>query len=113
MGRPMLPRKACVVCGKPCHDLRTTHCSKSCAFTGKQRPSLRDNKFAFKAAGETKWAHYKRMQALCPKGPCVECGAEKAVIHHKDHNPFNTVRENLERLCRACHARHHKQKRAA
>lgn len=75
---------------------------------GKPRPDMLGNQRAFKATGETVWAHYKRMQKLCPKGPCVVCGStEQSVIHHKDHDPKNTVAENLERMCRSCHMKHH------
>ena len=44
---------------------------------------------------------------------CVLCGSEnKLIVHHRDHNgrgsskPNNSL-ENLETLCRACHAAHH------
>jgi len=29
------------------------------------------------------------------------------VHHHRDENPLNNAPENIELLCRACHARHH------
>jgi 5-methylcytosine-specific restriction endonuclease McrA len=113
MGRKFLPRPNCAVCGKPCKTRGRTYCSKSCAFTGKPRPSARGNRWAYRGESAGKWAHYKRMQKLCPPGPCVECGStEQSVIHHRDHDHTNTVPENLVRMCRPCHARHH-HKRAA
>jgi predicted nucleic acid-binding Zn ribbon protein len=116
MGRRFVPRPKCLVCSLACAQRGRLYCSRKCrglADRGKARPDAVGNKWALKVDGETKWAHYKRMQTLCHPGPCVQCGAEKAVIHHKDHNPFNTTPGNLERLCRACHARHHREKRAA
>ena len=42
---------------------------------------------------------------------CNRCGATsdeaKIVTHHIDENPENNSVDNLEALCRACHARHH------
>ena len=40
---------------------------------------------------------------------CERCGNQAQVRHHKDENPKNNPddAENIENLCRACHARHH------
>jgi hypothetical protein len=113
MGRRFLQRPNCQRCGATCKRLDRVFCSRTCAMTGVPKPANKGNTWALKATGETKWAHYKRMQKLCPKGPCIQCGADKTIIHHKDHNPFHTVSDNLERLCRPCHARHHALERAA
>jgi hypothetical protein len=76
-------------------------------MTGKPRPDYIGNQYAVRA-NPTKWAQYKRMQKLCPPGPCVVCGSLlQSVIHHKDHDVTNTVTENLERMCRSHHASHH------
>jgi len=115
MGRPMLPRPRCIVCGSTCRTRGRFFCSRACrglANRGVARPDAIGNQWASKGNAATKWAHYKRMQKLCKPGPCVVCGDVGDVIHHKDHNPLNTVPENLERQCRACHAKHHNRKAA-
>ena len=48
-------------------------------------------------------------------GLCVRCGAPGAIVHHKIHltprnidNPFISLNpDNLETLCRDCHAAEH------
>ncbi len=43
------------------------------------------------------------------RGLCERCGAvdTRLTIHHKDKNPHNNVKENLETLCELCHQQHH------
>jgi hypothetical protein len=112
MGRPFLPRPLCRQCGSPCKDLDRIFCSNKCRAEhdkGKSKPYMLGNQYSFRGDDATTWAHYKRMQRLCPPSPCSDCGAtENIVIHHKDHNPRNTVPDNLIRLCRACHINHHR-----
>lgn len=115
MGRPFLPRPICRVCGAVCKSRGRAFCSYKCraeSERGVPRPYARGNKWSWKGDRAGVWAHYKRMQALVPRGPCEVCGSMKqSVIHHKDHDPKNTTRENLMRMCRACHARHHRPTR--
>lgn len=117
MGRPMLPRPKCAVCGEICNFRNSIFCSQKCrgvAERGKEKPHALGNKWSFKGELAGKWAHYKRMQKLCPPGSCSVCGSPKlSIIHHIDHNPFNTVADNLIRMCRPCHAKHHYHTRAA
>lgn len=40
-------------------------------------------------------------------GQCNRCDAPAEVRHHIDENPRNNDLENIERLCRDCHLRHH------
>ena len=111
MGRPLLPRPICSQCGAVCGALRSTFCSRACrgaSERGISKPYAIGNKWNYRGDAASVWAHYKRMQKLCPKAPCSECGStEQSLIHHKDHNPRNTIVSNLVRLCRACHAAHH------
>jgi hypothetical protein len=51
---------------------------------------------------------HRRAQRDFAATACNRCGTtDKLVRHHKDENPANNVPENIEILCRACHARHH------
>ena len=48
-----------------------------------------------------------RDEPLCRR--CKEQGRTTAAqqVHHRDHNTLNTALDNLEPLCKACHAAHH------
>lgn len=61
---------------------------------------------------EVGWsAAHSVARSLVPKGPCNRCGKPQARdVHHKDGNHLNNSLENLERICRSCHNREHKQK---
>lgn len=65
------------------------------------------NQYAFKGDRATRWAFHKRANKACPPGPCANCGADKTIVHHIDENWKNNDISNLQRLCRACHAKHH------
>lgn len=108
MGRPRLPRPDCALCGQKCKTPDRVYCSYKCASHAHPPPVHHGNRYAFKGEAVTVWAQYKRMQHLCPAGPCEGCGAAGRVIHHRDHNPRNTVPDNLARLCRGCHINHHR-----
>ena len=50
-------------------------------------------------------------RSLVPPGPCTQCGKPQARdVHHKDGDFQNNSLTNLERICRSCHNREHKQK---
>jgi 5-methylcytosine-specific restriction endonuclease McrA len=56
-------------------------------------------------------AAHSAARSLVPMGPCVRCGKPQAKdVHHKDGNFQNNTPTNLERICRSCHNREHKQK---
>lgn len=50
-----------------------------------------------------------RARTHIPEQSCQVCGrpGPRLDINHKDRNPRNNAPENLERLCRGCHARQH------
>ncbi len=52
-------------------------------------------------------SHYHHARRITPGGPCVVCQRPGYDVNHKDRDPSNNVPENLERLCRKCHRRHH------
>lgn len=55
---------------------------------------------------------YSRAAAMIPiLGPCERCGAPGNARHHKDRNPLNNERDNLEVLCTLCHLCEHGQKK--
>lgn len=55
-------------------------------------------------------AHY-HARKMVPAGCCNRCGKPDASdVHHKDGNYLNNSPENLERICRSCHVREHKQR---
>lgn len=56
----------------------------------------------------------KMANRLKPKAPCERCGETRSSqLHHKDRDFMNNALENLERLCRWCHASEHGPDRAA
>ena len=52
-----------------------------------------------------------RARKLVALGPCARCKKPEARdVHHRDGNHLNNSRENLERICRSCHNREHRQR---
>lgn len=106
----------CEVCGVeivrrrlPCGELmsrsvflRRKFCSRVCegaAFASRPK----------KANPGWMTAHH-HARNIKPTGPCERCGAiKKTDVHHKDGNWRNNALDNLERLCRSCHVKHHKR----
>ena len=115
MGRPFLPRPLCKICGNRCNHRRSQFCSRVCkgkSEIGIAKPYAKGNQYGYRGENVGVWAHYKRMQKIIPKAPCSICGSEKhSIIHHIDHDPKNTTKDNLIRMCRPCHARHHTKER--
>lgn len=120
MGRPHVwSDRACVVCradfrAKPSNPKK--HCSALCARVTHSRNAIarnagRDqagpNNPHWKGDAGSRWAMHKRANKLKPGHACERCGGVGNVVHHKDENPWNNALDNLERLCRSCHAGHH------
>ena len=43
---------------------------------------------------------------------CEKCKTDKKIcVHHKDHNPWNENRDNLQILCMSCHMKYHASNR--
>lgn len=49
----------------------------------------------------------RRARMMVPEGPCTICPVVGQIVHHKDHNQRNYVRENLELLCKKHHSDQH------
>lgn len=45
-----------------------------------------------------------RAQHYFPQEPCVKCGNPKGDRHHIDRNTHNNTKENIQFLCKKCHA---------
>jgi 5-methylcytosine-specific restriction endonuclease McrA len=60
----------------------------------------------------TKQVMYGRARGLVGPGSCVVCSDMGKHINHKDRNPWNDARANMERLCVKCHNRQHSMEEA-
>jgi hypothetical protein len=50
----------------------------------------------------------KRAQRTIPMTECARCrGTTRLQRHHKDRNPLNNARNNVEILCQTCHKTDH------
>ena len=110
------PLKHCDHCGKQLtrkrypngalesllHFGRRKFCDQACMAAGfDSRPSLSEG-----------WStsHY-HARKLVPFGLCEICGKPDAMdVHHRDGNHLNNSPDNLARICRSCHIRHHRPK---
>ena len=110
------PYKCCEHCGKqlerkryPNGDLesllhfgRRKFCNQECMGRA----------FEAKPSQSEDWStcHY-HARKLVPPGPCKTCGKLRATdVHHKDLDHTNNSPKNLERICRGCHTRLHRQR---
>ena len=67
--------------------------------------AMRGNSNSWKGDKTTK-PHTGRQRArklFCLKQRCELCPARAVERHHKDGNPFNNKRRNIQSLCRRCH----------
>ena len=105
----------CSYCGKPMERKRYSngelqswteynnqkYCNKECmkaAFRQKQK------------TGKSWSMLHRYARQNKPSGSCKICGSTKNVdVHHIDGNPQNNSPQNLQRLCRSCHTKAHKQ----
>ena len=79
---------------KSCNEYYHSHKKlKGCHPKGKESSSYKDG-----------IGLYKKKR----KDYCERCGAtENLVVHHKDRDRHNNEDDNLETLCRSCHAKEH------
>lgn len=50
------------------------------------------------------WSEHSKTQTVCTH--CLG-NARQLEVHHRNHNPYDNRRENLEGLCRDCHIGYH------
>lgn len=113
--------KVCKICGSVYEsDARgQRYCSEECCQKAqeinrklkKQRRSRRSYQHENHVATSLMVSAYglarKVAEAFHDK-VCAECGSiEFLEVHHKDSNPFNNNPDNLEFLCKKCHAQKH------
>ncbi|UFK09545.1 HNH nuclease [Xanthomonas phage DES1] len=72
---------------------------------GKDNPSYKHGLYVFETL---RYAIKKDVQYCerCNKD-LKDAGPYKWAVHHKDHNHWNHVRDNLELLCTSCHHKEH------
>lgn len=110
------PERLCMHCGATCTPFkdetpkkhaRRKFCSRQCYghfHAGKLKRPI---------DAPVKSDNYGRKRAALniPMGPCARCGAApvpyQSHVHHRDENPRNNSRDNLERICSACHGKEH------
>ena len=85
------------------HFGRRKFCSEAC-FANSLRKERSDGKWTS--------AHTMARKRV-PTGPCERCGAPDARdVHHRNRDHQDNRRENLERICRSCHNKEHRQPRS-
>ena len=86
------------------HFNRRKYCSRGCmAQAFEARPKKSDPSWMT--------AHYHARKTAPPTDCCVKCGnTGRTDVHHKDEDWQNNSPENLERLCRSCHIKEHREK---
>jgi hypothetical protein len=63
-----------------------------------------------RSTGNWSTAHSMARRKM-PPGPCARCGKPDAIdVHHRNGDPQDNRLSNLERICRSCHNREHKQR---
>ena len=81
---------------------------------GKKYPRMVGNKHAFKGDDRCKSQfHYEARSVLKHVRKCVVCRKfkpRKMIVHHIDENIKNNHISNLQRMCRSCHIKHHREK---
>jgi len=54
---------------------------------------------------------FKRIRKKMLPCDCSRCNKSAKLIHHKDGDVFNNLKENLEPLCKSCHTTLHNKQR--
>ncbi len=77
-------------------------------------PQMKGNKYAFVGdRAKRNTLSWRARQIVGERKNCEMCGVKDTkrnlVVHHKDEQPSNNNRSNLQVLCRSCHINHHRK----
>ena len=79
---------------------RRKYCSRECMINHRLQNPLTNKSTA----------HYRARRKK--KSSCERCGEKSNLqVHHKDRNPLNDSKSNLETLCQNCHSQEHEENR--
>jgi len=103
------PDATCEHCGRGFRFRPGAHerfCSRACYLAGNVVPTGPEHPswVGDEAAPNTR---YRRAQRLIPRADCEVCGAHNADRHHRNGDTSDNRAENIARLCRLCHTKHH------
>jgi len=109
-----LPHKPLKPCSHPgCPNLTHGRYCPRHMHLDRRAPDLRPS--ARQRGYTTRWDKIRR-HVLASEPVCRRCAAAgrtvlATVVHHRDRNPRNNERYNLEPLCTACHELEHAEER--
>ena len=109
-----MPKKPCAKCGLNDVRVGTTYCPQ-CEEKLKQKQKEYDKQRGSAASRgyDARWQKIRQLKLLrdplCER--CLPQAVQAVLVHHKDGNPRNNNRDNLESLCNTCHEKHHGNRR--
>ena len=109
-----MPKKSCAKCGLNDVRVGTTYCPQ-CEEKLKQKQKEYDKQrgSAVSRGYDARWQKIRQLKLLGDplRERCLPQAVQAVLVHHKDGNPRNNNRDNLESLCNTCHEKHHGNRR--